>query len=69
MPALLARADDLFLSYAVCMVCGGNATKSFRKPGAELSQVLVGADQEYEARCRGCWTQGERAKETSGRVE
>ena len=69
MPELLARADELFLAYAVCMVCGGNATKSFRKPGAELSQVLVGADQQYEARCRGCWNLGERAKETSGSVE
>lgn len=69
MPALLARADDLFLARAVCMVCGEEATKSFRKPGAQLSQVLVGADEEYEARCRKCWHQGERAKETSGLVE
>jgi thymidine kinase len=69
MPALLARADDLFLARAVCMVCGEDATKSFRKSGAELSQVLVGADQEYEARCRNCWQQGERAKETAPVVE
>jgi thymidine kinase len=61
-PALLARADDLFLSRAVCMVCGEEATKTFRKPGAALAQVLVGADQEYEARCRGCWLEGERLK-------
>lgn len=63
MPELMARADHLFLATAVCMVCGGEATKSFRKPGATLAQVLVGAEEEYEARCRGCWLQGERAKE------
>lgn len=69
MPALLARADHLFLAAAVCMVCGGEATKSFRKPGAQMSQVLVGAEHEYEARCRACWIQGERSKETAGGVE
>jgi len=69
MPELLARADEVVLVRAVCMVCGEDATKSFRKPGAELSQVLVGADQEYEARCRACWSLGERAKETARVVE
>jgi thymidine kinase len=69
MPELLALADEIFLTHAVCLVCGGDATKSFRKPGAELSQVLVGADQQYEARCRECWLEGERAKETAGSVE
>lgn len=69
MPVLLARADDLYLARAVCMACGEDATKSFRKPGTVLSQVLVGADQEYEARCRKCWLQGERAKECAARVE
>jgi len=66
MPALLARADDVFLTRAVCMVCGEEATKTFRKPGAELTRVLVGTDHEYEARCRACWSQGERAKESGG---
>jgi len=68
MPELLARGDELFLARAVCMVCGEDATKSFRKPGAELEQVLVGADQEYEARCRVCWLAGERDKETAERA-
>lgn len=63
MPELMARADELFLARAVCLVCGNDATKTFRKPGTELAQVLVGTDQEYEARCRECWYQGERAKE------
>jgi thymidine kinase len=67
MPALLARADDLYLCTAVCMVCGEEATRTFRKPGALLAQVLIGADQEYEARCRACWVEGERQKQASER--
>jgi thymidine kinase len=62
MPALLARADDLYLARAVCMVCGEDATKTFRKSATERAQVLIGADQDYEARCRPCWLQGEREK-------
>jgi thymidine kinase len=69
MPALLARADEIVLLRAVCMVCGGDATKSFRKPGAALKQVLIGADQEYEARCRECWMRGEREKEAAAGLE
>lgn len=69
MPAILARADDLFLARAVCVVCGEEATKTFRKPGAALAQVLIGADQEYEARCRACWHAGERAKEGAAAPE
>lgn len=65
MPDLLARADELFLAQAVCMVCGEPATRTFRKPGMDRAQVLVGTDQEYEARCRGCWAAGERAKESA----
>ncbi|MFN3648077.1 MAG: thymidine kinase [Armatimonadota bacterium] len=68
-PELMARADEIFLSRAVCMVCGGDATKTFRKPGAAVAQVLVGTDEEYEARCRACWYAGEQAKETSPRLE
>lgn len=69
MPELMALADDLFLAEAVCMVCGAVATKTFRKPGAALSQVLIGAEEQYEARCRSCWAAGERAKETLGPPE
>ncbi len=62
MPDLMARADEVLLVRAVCMVCGEDATKSFRKAGAQMSQVLVGAEQEYEARCRACWQTGEEQK-------
>lgn len=65
MPELMALADEVFLSRAVCLVCGEDATKSYRKVGDQLAQVLVGAEQEYEARCRKCWLAGEQAKEGS----
>lgn len=65
MPELLARADEIFLARAVCMVCGEDATRSFRKSNSELSQMLVGANELYEARCRACWQRGEAEK--SGR--
>jgi thymidine kinase len=69
LPELMARADDLFLARAVCMVCGGEATRTFRKPGAGTAQVLVGAEEEYEARCRACWQEGEREKESARAAE
>lgn len=57
MPELLAVADIVTKQYAVCVVCGAFASKSFRlKP--EPSQVFVGASESYEARCRTCYHQG-----------
>lgn len=58
MPLLLALADEVFLSQAVCMVCGQPGTKSYRKPGTDMARVLIGASAEYEARCRACWIAG-----------
>lgn len=54
MPQLLAIADDLLKLKAVCMVCGGEATKSQRLT-REAAQVVVGAGEQYEARCRACF--------------
>ena len=54
MPQLLAIADDLLKLKAVCMVCGGEATKSQRLV-QKKDQVIVGASECYEARCRHCF--------------
>ena len=62
MPELMARADSLFLAHAVCIQCGQDATRTFRKPGMERAQTLIGTDEQYEARCRTCWRMGEEAK-------
>lgn len=54
MPKLLSIAETIIKLKAVCMVCGGLASKSQRLTN-EASQVLVGASDHYEARCRACF--------------
>jgi len=57
MPKLLAIAEEVTKLSAVCMVCGGNASRSQRIAGARgdsAARVLVGAKDLYEARCRFC---------------
>lgn len=54
MPALLAIAEYITKNLAVCMVCGAPADKSQRLVNRE-DQVVLGATETYEARCRSCW--------------
>lgn len=51
MPLLLATAEQVTKLSAICMVCGGPATRSQRVNNSEET-VLVGAQDSYEARCR-----------------
>ncbi len=56
---LLAEADRVSKLDAVCMQCGGRATRSQRlingKPApCDAPQIVVGGDEMYEARCRTC---------------
>jgi thymidine kinase len=58
-PMLMARAEQVSKLQAICMVCGGPASRTQRiingQPAAYNDPViLVGADEAYEARCRGC---------------
>jgi thymidine kinase len=53
MPQLLAIADNVVKCKAVCMVCKKTATHTYRKV-AGTDQVLIGADDAYEARCKRC---------------
>lgn len=59
MPALLALADEVTKLQAVCVVCGGPATRSQRlvngKPVREGPEILIGGLESYEARCRECF--------------
>jgi len=55
MPHLLAIADKVTKVSAVCMKCGADATRSQRLV-SNSEQILVGAKDSYEARCRKCWT-------------
>ncbi len=53
MPRLMALAEYVTKTLAICMRCGAPAGRSQRLvPDGE--QVLVGATEAYEARCRAC---------------
>ena len=52
MPELLAIADHVVKIQAICTVCGGAASKTYRLPSDNSEQVLVGQADLYEARCR-----------------
>jgi thymidine kinase len=54
MPHLLAIAEYITKTLAICMVCGGPANHTQRLV-ASKERVLVGASGTYEARCRHCW--------------
>ena len=57
MPVLMAQAEQLEKLNAICMVCGGAASRTQRlvngHPAAyDDPVVVVGANEMYEARCR-----------------
>lgn len=54
MPQLLAVAEYIQKTLAVCMVCGSPADRSQRLVQRDV-QVLLGAKESYEARCRLHW--------------
>lgn len=54
MPALMAVAEFVTKVHAICMKCGAVASHSYRLSEAK-GQVLLGAQSEYEARCRRCF--------------
>ena len=63
MPALLAHAEFVDKLQAVCHRCGGPATTTQRlldgQPGPYSGEtIVVGANEQYEARCRDCHEAG-----------
>src|ERR1700730_11621653 len=54
MPQLLAIAEYITKTLAICVVCGNPATHTQRLV-ASSDRVLVGATGLYEARCRHCF--------------
>ena len=54
MPQLLAIAEFITKTHAICMVCGNPANHTQRLV-ASGDRVLVGAHGMYEARCRRCF--------------
>jgi thymidine kinase len=55
MPHLLAIAEFITKTHAICMVCGNPANHTQRLV-ASGDRVLVGAQGIYEARCRTCFS-------------
>lgn len=53
MPQLLAIAEYITKTLAICVVCGNPADKTQRKTHS-AERVVVGASEIYEARCRKC---------------
>ena len=57
MPAMLAVAEYITKTLAICMQCGEPANFSQRLT-ASRERVVVGASDSYEARCRRCFDPG-----------
>ena len=57
MPSLMALAEYVTKVHAICMQCGSVAQYSYRysKSG---KQVELGEKDQYEPRCRSCYTKG-----------
>jgi thymidine kinase len=58
-PVLLAIAESVTKLQAICVICGGPASRTQRlingRPAApDQPVILVGASEQYEARCRHC---------------
>jgi thymidine kinase len=67
MPQLLAVAEYITKTLAICVVCGRPANRTYRKkrrPG----RVVVGGADLYEARCRRCFDLGRRAESIVARA-
>jgi thymidine kinase len=59
MPTLMAQAESVRKLHAICMQCGGEASRTQRLIDGRPAYyddpiVLIGASESYEARCRAC---------------
>lgn len=57
MPDLLATAELITKTLAICMRCG-NPAKHTQRLVHSAERILVGASETYEARCRRCFEPG-----------
>jgi len=53
-PKLLSIAEYITKTHAICVVCGNPANYTYRTT-EDKGQVLLGASDKYEARCRNCY--------------
>jgi thymidine kinase len=61
-PQLLAIAEYITKTHAICVRCGNPANFTYRKTKSE-NQVLIGTSDIYEARCRNCFVPPGKAKD------
>lgn len=54
MPQMMAIAESVTKTLAICVVCGNPANKT-QRVGKDKDRVVVGATDMYEARCRNCY--------------
>ena len=54
MPALMAIADDVYKTHAICVHCGDLAYVSHRTVSSD-KRVLLGETESYEPLCRACY--------------
>jgi thymidine kinase len=57
-PQLLALAESITKTMAVCMVCGAPANRTQRLIESD-ERIVVGAGEAYEPRCRKCFSRPE----------
>jgi len=53
-PELLAMAEEITKTHAICVICGNPANYTQRKTKSK-DQVVIGSEDIYEARCRNCF--------------
>lgn len=56
-PGIMAVAEYVTKLHAICQQCGSLATHSYRLIPSR-DQILLGASEQYEARCRVCFDMG-----------
>lgn len=54
MPELMAVSESVTKQHAICMVCGTQACRTQRIANSD-KDILIGALEAYEARCRNCF--------------
>ena len=61
MPALMAIAEDVYKTHAICVHCGDLAYVSHRLVDSD-KRVLLGETEKYEPICRACWEKAQRGE-------
>ncbi|MBN2424144.1 MAG: thymidine kinase [Calditrichaceae bacterium] len=63
-PQLLAVAEYITKTHAICVICGNPANHTYRK-SKQKDKVVVGAADIYEARCRNCFIPPDQEEENN----